>query len=94
MTDKNCWIEIKSNRPIDMITNQKCGAFKYRIVNEGNEQPTIEIMCRHLFNKSETLVVFPGIFKEGFQKWLAGGLIQECLPFVDVGRRELLINGV
>ena len=30
----------------------------------------------------------------GYNEWLRGGLIQQCLPELTAGQRELLISGI
>lgn len=52
------------------------------------EKIKIFVNC-HMCDKKHTVEVF----EEDFHRWEAGELIQDAMPYLEAGERELLISG-
>lgn len=87
------WKEIWVSKPVELFMG-KIGAFKWRQLDDKDNCGDIQIMCRNMLTKEETLVTLPYLCLEGFQSWLNGELIQKALPHCSASTRETLINGL
>lgn len=87
------WIPVNTPaRPIEMLTGVKCGAFKWRQLEDHDNCGDLEIWCRDGFTKKEYLIAIPYLCEEGFKAWMDGAMIQNALPHLSPTIRDYLLG--